>query len=140
MRLRSASAMFTLAGWLQATTPLLAHHSFAAEYDSNKPITVKGVVRKFEWVNPHAYVYVDVKDEKGQVVLWAFETLSPNALARQGWNRSSLQYGDQVSIDGYLARDGKPLRDGALHGNARVIIKADGRRVLSGQVDGGPPR
>jgi hypothetical protein len=119
--------------------PLAAHHSFAAEFDSTKPISIKGTVRKLAWVNPHAYVYVDVKESDGKIVTWAFETLSPNALARQGWNRDSLKYGDPVSVDGYLARDTRPLPDGSLHANARVIIKPDGRKVFSGPADDGGP-
>jgi hypothetical protein len=91
------------------------------------------------WVNPHAYVYVDVKETDGKMVTWAFETLSPNALARQGWNRDSLKYGDPVSVEGYLARDTRPLPDGSLHANARVITRTDGRKVFSGSADDGGP-
>src|SRR5215475_13990026 len=82
------------------------HHSFAAEYDSNKQVTVKGTVQKVSWVNPYAYVFVDVKDKSGKVTTWAFESLSPNALARQGWTRNSLKAGEAVTVDGYLAKDG----------------------------------
>jgi Family of unknown function (DUF6152) len=124
-----------------STLPLHGHHSFAAEYDSNKPISIKGVVRKLAWVNPHAYIYVDAKDPSGKAVLWAFEILSPNALARQGWNSTSLKFGDEISVEGYLAKDPTPLADGSLHANARVVTRADGRRVFSGNAeDGGPAR
>ena len=109
-----------------------AHHSFAAEYDNNKPITIKGVVHKVAWVNPHAYVYIDVTDANGKVTTWAFESLSPNALARQGWTRNSLKVGEAVTVDGYLAKDGKPLADGSLHANSRQITTADGRKVFVG--------
>ena len=109
-----------------------AHHSFAAEYDNNKQITVKGVVQKVEWVNPHAYVFIDVKDESGKVTTWAFESLSPNALARQGWSRNSLKVGETVTVNGYLAKDGKPLPDGSMHANSRMITTADGRKVFVG--------
>ena len=117
---------------LLCAAPVLAHHSFAAEYDSSKTITVKGVVQKVAWVNPHAYVYVDVKDDNGKVTTWAFESLSPNALMMGGWNRNSLKAGDLVTVEGYLAKDGKPLSDGSMHGNSRSITLSDGRRVFVG--------
>ena len=131
--------------WVCATGATLAcvawaHHSFAAEYDSNRPITIKGTVQKLAWVNPHAYLFVDVKDDAGKVTMWAFETLSPNALARQGWNKNSLKPGEEITVEGFLAKDGKPLSDGSLHGNSRLITTADGRKVFVGSSgdDGGP--
>src|SRR5947209_3668635 len=117
---------------LSSASSALAHHSFAAEYDSTKQIKVQGAVAKVAWVNPHAYVYVDVKDESGKLTTWAFESLSPNALARQGWSRESLKVGEQVTVQGYLAKDGKPLSDGSMHANSRLITKADGRKVFVG--------
>jgi hypothetical protein len=139
MKTRFWTLLLAATGVLSVAVPLVAHHSFAAEYDSSKPISVKGTVRKLAWVNPHAYVYVDVKESEGKIVTWAFETLSPNALARQGWNRDSLKYGDPVSVEGYLARDTRPLPDGSLHANARVITRTDGRKVFSGPADDGGP-
>ena len=109
-----------------------AHHSFSAEYDSSKPITVKGIVNRVAWVNPHAYIYIDVKDATGKVTLWAFESLSPNALARQGWNSKSLKPGEEVTVDGYMAKDGKLLADGSVHANSRMITTTDGRKVYVG--------
>ena len=109
-----------------------AHHSFAAEYDNNKQVTVKGTVQRVAWVNPHAYVYIDVKEDNGKVTTWAFESLSPNALARQGWSRNSLKVGEPVTVNGYLAKDGKPLADGSVHANSRLITTADGRKVFAG--------
>jgi len=117
---------------LCSSLPLFAHHSFAAEYDSRKTITVHGVVQKVAWVNPHAYVWVDVKDENGKVVTYAFESLSPNALMRGGWTRNSLKAGDEVTVDAYLAKDGKPLADGSIHANSKLITLADGRKVFAG--------
>jgi hypothetical protein len=127
----SAAALIVL-GLLVSASSAMAHHSFAAEYDSNKQVTVKGVVQKVAWVNPHAYVFIDVKDENGKVTTWAFESLSPNALARQGWTRNSLKAGEAVTVDGYLAKDGKPLADGSIHANSRLITTADGRKVFVG--------
>ena len=127
----SAAALIVL-GLLVSASLAMAHHSFAAEYDSTKQVTVKGVVQKVAWVNPHAYVFIDVKDENGKVTTWAFESLSPNALARQGWTRNSLKAGEAVTVDGYLAKDGKPLADGSIHANSRLITTADGRKVFVG--------
>ncbi len=127
-------------GLISSSLPLLAHHSFAAEYDSKKTITVHGIVQKVAWVNPHAYVWVDVKDETGKVVTYAFESLSPNALMRGGWSRTSLKVGDEVTVDGYLAKDGKPLADGSIHANSKLITLADGRKVFAGSsADTAPP-
>jgi len=123
-----AAAAFLLA----VSWPARAHHSFAAEYDSTKTVTVKGTIQKLEWVNPHAYFWVDAKDENGKITTWAFESLSPNALARQGWNRSSLKKGEEVTVEGYLAKDGKPLADGSIHANSKSVTRADGRKVFVG--------
>jgi hypothetical protein len=130
--MKTRALLLPIAAALAAALPVFAHHSFAAEYDSNKPLSLKGVVSKVAWVNPHAYVWVDVKDDSGKVTTWAMETLSPNALARQGWNRDSLKIGDQVTVEGFAARDPRPLEDGASHGNARSFTLANGERVFSG--------
>ena|SRR5579862_4835603 len=114
------------AGLLIGAMPLLAHHSFAAEYDSTKPIEVTGSVTKVEWMNPHARFYVDVRDDTGKVINWEFELGSPNGLIREGWNRDSLKPGDVVTVTGFRAKDGSFL------GNARSITLADGRKVLTG--------
>ncbi len=114
-------------------TPLLAHHSFAAEYDEKKPITLKGVVTKVEWANPHARFYVDVKDDRGNVTNWNLELASPNVLVRNGWKRNSLQVGDAVEVSGSQAKDGSNMA------NARAVTLSDGRRVFAGSSgDGGP--
>jgi Family of unknown function (DUF6152) len=118
---------------LLAAVSLQAHHSFSAEFDGSKPVELKGVVTKIEWTNPHVYFYVDVKDEKGNVVNWGCETANPGSLLRQGWKRDSLKVGDHVIVAGYLAKDGSKLAD------ARVVTLADGRRVFGGTPgDGGP--
>jgi hypothetical protein len=118
---------------LVSAVPLKAHHSFEAEYDSKKPVEVKGTVTKMEWMNPHARFYVDVKDDSGKVINWNFELGSPNVLRRQGWSRDSLKVGDTVTVEGYLAKDGSNLA------NARRITLADGRKVFNGSAgEGGP--
>jgi hypothetical protein len=121
-----------MAGLALTALPVAAHHSFQAEYDGSKVVSIKGVVKKVAWVNPHAYVYVEATDSNGKVTTWAFESLSPNALSIRGWSRNSLKEGDQVTVDAYLAKDGKPLADGSLHANSRLITLADGRKVFAG--------
>jgi hypothetical protein len=138
----NALVLSAVVGALAGAGPLLAHHSFSAEYDANKPVEVKGVVAKIEWVNPHAYIYVDMKDANGKVLRYAFETSSPNALLRRGWKRSSLKEGESVTVEGFLAKDPRPLSDGSIHGNARLVTMSDGKSVFAGSSsdDGGPAK
>ena len=113
--------------------PLLAHHSFSAQFDANKQVTLEGVVTKIAWANPHVYFYVDVKDSNGSVVNWACETNGPNGLIRQGWKRESLKVGDTVNVTAYLAKDGSKSVD------ARMVTLPGGKRVFTGSAnDGGP--
>jgi DNA/RNA endonuclease YhcR with UshA esterase domain len=106
--------------------PVLAHHSFAAEYDASKPVTLKGTVTKVEWTNPHARFYVAVKDDAGNVTNWNLELASPNVLARNGWTRHSLNEGDQITVEGSKAKDGSNLA------NALVVTLASGKKVFAG--------
>jgi hypothetical protein len=114
------------AALLLTTMRTSAHHAFAAEYDENKFITVSGTVTTFKWTNPHAWLYVDVKDERGNVTSWGFEMGSPNGLLHRGWRKTELQKGDQVTVEGYGAKDGSNVA------NARTVTLPDGRKLFGG--------
>ena len=108
-----------------AATPMLAHHSFEAEYDGKKSVTLNGAVSKVDWMNPHIWVHIDVRDDKGNTARWSCEGGNPNSLRRNGWQRDTLKTGDQVSIDGFRAKDGTNTC------NMRSIKLADGKRVFA---------
>lgn len=113
--------------------PVYAHHSFAAEFDVKQPVTLKGTVTKVEWTNPHVWIYLDVTNESGAVDHWQCENGAPNALARMGWTRNSLKVGDQITVQGFRAKNDDKTA------NARQITLPDGRKVFSGSAeDGGP--
>jgi hypothetical protein len=103
-----------------------AHHAFAAEYDENKLVAVSGTVTAFKWTNPHAWLYVDGKDESGKETSWSFEMGSPGGLIRRGWRSTELKKGDQITVDGYAAKDGSNLA------NARTVTLPDGRKLFGG--------
>lgn len=126
------AVLITALVWLAPGTPSYAHHAVGAEFDLNKRITLEGRVTKIEWMNPHVYLYVDVR-AGARMANWACETAGPNTLARQGWSRSSVSIGDRVTVVGYQARDG------AFVASAREIVLANGRKVFVGSPhDGGP--
>jgi hypothetical protein len=133
MRRKLLAVSALCAALLLSAVPLVAHHSFAAEYDNNKPIKFSGKVTKVEWLNPHIYVYVDVKDNSGSTVNYAVEGGAPNGLFRQGWRKDTLKVGDTLSIEGFLAKDGSNTV------NARTWLLPDGKKVFAGNAeDGGP--
>jgi hypothetical protein len=117
-------------GLLLAAVPVMAHHSFAAEFDSNKPIKLTGTVTKIEWMNPHAYFYIDVKDASGKVENYGLEMGSPNGLMRQGWTRNSLKVGDEVTVEGSLAKDGSRIA------NARAVTLSSGQKLFAASSQG----
>jgi hypothetical protein len=117
--------VLSIAGLLAAAMPVLAHHSFAAEYDSTQPVKVTGVVTKVEWTNPHIWFYVDVKDDKGNVTNWGFSGGPPGVLQRRGISRTAMKPGDVVVVEGFRARDGSHNASGG------SVTFADGRRVFT---------
>lgn len=120
-------------GLLTSATPVLAHHSFAAEFDDKQPVTLKGTVTKIDWMNPHIWVYVATKDDSGKTVQWQCEGGPPNTLTRNGWSRQSLKEGDEVTIEGFKAKDATNTC------NARSVKLPNGRRVFAGSADDNGP-
>ena len=125
MRVQSAFVAVITAMLLNGT-PAFSHHSFAAEFDVNKPLTLKGTITKIDLVNPHSWLYLDVKGEDGKVVNWAIEMGSPNGLIRRGVTKASVPIGTEVTVDGYRAKDGTPTANGT------TIKMPDGRQLFAG--------
>jgi hypothetical protein len=126
------SGLFAVAGLL-ATIPAQAHHSFAAEFDASRSMRLIGTITRIEWSNPHSYFFIDVKDDKGNVVNWGCEGAGPGALTRRGWRKGDVKLGDTLIVDGYPAKDGSHIID------ARRVTLPDGRMISGGSAnDGGP--
>ena len=131
MKLSLISALVVGAAVTMAVVPASAHHSFSAEYDAKKPVTLTGTVSNVEWMNPHVYFYLDVVGADGKVANWAFEMGPPNGLQRSGWTRNTIKIGDELTVDGTLAKDGSKQV------NARTVtIAATGKRLGAASSEG----
>ena len=125
--------LISVAALLAVSAQILAHHAFSAEFDAAKPVTLRGNVTKMEWINPHAWIHMDVKGPDGTVVSWMVETGPPNALLKRGWNKNSLPEGTEIIVDGYQSKDGEA------RANGRDVTFPDGRKLFAGSSGTGAP-
>jgi hypothetical protein len=132
MRTKIAIVLTTAVLLLLAAVPVWAHHAFGAEFDANKPVKMQGTVTKMEWINPHAWIHVDVKETDGKITKWMIEAAAPNALLRRGWTKQSLLPGTAIMVEGFRAKDG------ANRANGSIITTTDGRKLFVGSSAGDP--
>jgi len=131
---RATLLLIVIAALAMATSRTLAHHAFAAEFDSTKPIKLRGTVVKMEWINPHTWLHLDVKRPDGKIERWMIEGGPPNALYRRGFTQKSLPVGAELLVEGFRAKDG------SLKGNGRELTFSDGRRLFVGSSGTGAPK
>ena len=124
------AVILALGGLLMAAAPVWAHHAFAAEFDASKPVKFTGTVTKMEWINPHAWIRIDVKAEDGTVTPWMIEAAAPNSLLRRGFTKNSLLAGTEIVVEGFQAKDGSNRANGS------VITYTDGRKLFIGSAAG----
>jgi len=130
---RKACFVLAAMGLVVSTVPMNAHHAFSAEFDAKRPVKLRGVVTKMEWINPHSWIHIDVKDANGKVTPWMVEGGAPNALLRRGFTKKSLPVGTEVLIEGYQAKDG------SMRANGRDITLPDGSKLFVGSSGTGAP-
>ena len=133
MRASVCAVVVVAAALALLPTTALSHHSFAAEFDGTQPVNLRGTITKVEWVNPHGWIYIDVRSDSGQVVSWAVETAGPNALARRGVKRTDLPIGIEIVVQGYRAKNGTPTA------NASTLTLPDGRALITVSSGTGSP-
>lgn len=133
MRRALTISLVLAAALISLSLPLLAHHAFSAEFDDKKPVKLRGNVVKMEWINPHAWLHINVKGTDGAIVSWAIELGPPNALIKRGWTKESVPPGMEVIVDGYQSKDG------ALRANGRDVTLPDGKKMFAGSSNTGAP-
>jgi hypothetical protein len=129
---KTVGIVFAAGALLLAAAPVWAHHAFSAEFDTEKPVKFKGTVTKMEWINPHAWIHIDVKGDDGKVTEWMIEAAAPNSLLRRGWTKNSLPVGTEIVVEGFQAKDS------ANRANGSVITFTDGRKLFIGNPAGDP--